>query len=169
MQVFREAFRKRDSKRASDMRDEEGNRVVSGRRTKARRAVSEQNLRRELSEDLASLLNTVNLESSIDLEDYSHVRRSVLNYGINDLSSLSVDEDSADVIGTGLKAALSSFEPRLVQKSLDIQREGRYVSLNELKIRFNIHADMHATPVDVPVNFVAELEVDSAKMKISKL
>ena len=34
---------------------------------------------------------------------------------------------------------------------------------------FAVRAEMHATPMDVPLDFVAELELDSAKMKISKL
>ena len=169
MQVFREAFRKRDSAKAVDLRDENGNRVVSGRRSSPRRMASEQTLRLDLAGDLLSLLNTVNLASSIDLEEFEHVKKSIINYGLHDLSSISIDEVAVNTVGDKLKSALTSFEPRLVAGTVGVTREGNSVDTKDLKVRFAVRAEMHATPMDVPLDFVAELELDSAKMKISKL
>ena len=169
MQVFRDAFRKRDSAKVLDLRDESGNRVVSGRRGSPRRMASEHNLRQDLAGDLISLLNTVNLASAIDLEDFEHVQKSIINYGLHDLSSISIDEVAVNTVGDKLKSALTAFEPRLVAGTVGVTREGNSVNTKDLKVRFAVRAEMHATPVDVPLDFVAELELDSAKMKISKL
>lgn len=169
MQVFRESFRSRDSEKQVDLRDEHGERVVSGRRSSPRRAATESSLRENLSEDLGSLLNTVNLASSINLEGLDHVRKSIINFGLDDLSAITVDEIAVDSIGNRLKSALSSFEPRLVSGTLEVKREGRPSDHRDMKVKFSVRADMHATPVDVPLDFIAELHIDSAKMKISKL
>lgn len=169
MQAFRESFRKRDAAKPMDLRDEVGNRVVAGRRNSQRRMASDQSLRQDLAEDLVSLFNTVNLASSVDLDGLDHVRRSILNYGLDDLSTMTIGSEAVSGVGTGLHDALVAFEPRLVGGSVNVARDTKRSDRHDMKVRFDVKADMHATPVDVPLDFVAELEVDSAKMKISKL
>jgi type VI secretion system protein ImpF len=169
MQAFREAHRSRDAAKPLDLRDDQGNRVLAGRRSSPRRVTNEQSLRRELAEDLAALLNTVNLQSAIDMDDLDHVRKSILNYGLTDLSRISIDEIAVNGLGGTLQNALKSFEPRLIASSVEVKRDSKFINTKDLKVRFNVHADMHATPLDIPVDFVAELEVDSAKMKLTKL
>ena len=39
----------------------------------------------------------------------------------------------------------------------------------ELKIRFLVKADLRARPANVPVEFIAEVELDSGKIKIDRL
>ena len=168
MQAFRTSFRARDSAKIIEQRDEFGDRVVAGRRSSPRRAANEQLLRQDLGEDIATLLNTVSLASAEDLEAFPFVAKSVLNFGLADLSSKSIDSEAFDRIGEELRAALRHFEPRLISESIVIERDTK-VNSTDIKVRFVIHADMHATPIDVPVDFIADLELDSAKMKISRI
>ncbi len=169
MQAFRESFRNRDSAKKLDLRDEAGNRLLPGRRSSPRRQTNEQALRRELAEDLASLLNTVNLESALAIGELKHVRKSIVNYGLTDLSRITIDEDKVNAIGGELHGTLTSFEPRLVAATLDIQREGSDTSARDLQVRFAVRADLHAAPLDIPIDFIAELDVDNAKLKLAKL
>lgn len=168
MQAFRASFRARDSAKIIEQRDEFGDRIVAGRRTSPRRAASEYILREDLGEDLATLLNTVSLASAVDLEAFPNVARSVLNFGLADLSAKSVETDAIDRIGAELRTALANFEPRLIAQSISVERDTSFDS-TELKVRFVIHADMHATPIDVPVDFVADIEIDSAKMRLTRI
>ncbi len=168
MQAFRASFRARDSRKAADERDASGERIIAGRRSSGRRSADEATLRQELNEDLVSLLNTVSLDSSQDLRDYSFVAKSILNFGLADLTRISIDEAAVETIATQLRTALRAHEPRLVASSIEVERD-RSVDPRTLTIRFNIRADMVATPMDVPVNFVADLELESAKMRISRL
>ena len=78
-------------------------------------------------------------------------------------------EDKVEAIGGELYGTLTSFEPRLVASTLDIQREGKDTSAHDLQVRFAVRADMHAAPLDIPIDFVAELDVDNAKLKLTKL
>jgi type VI secretion system protein ImpF len=168
MYAFRESFRERDSRKASDQRDEAGERVLASRRASPRNAVSEANLRIELADDIAALLNTTNLAAASDLSEFDHVATSVLNYGFPDLTAISIDENAAGGIGQQIRAALRAFEPRLVDSSIAVERDNS-LDPASLKIRFNVHAEMFAAPVDVPLEFVADLELDSGKLKISRL
>jgi type VI secretion system protein ImpF len=168
MQAFRAAFRERDSRKESDIRDEAGERVLASRRASPRNAVSEARLRLELADDIAALLNTTNLAAAQDLTELTHVAQSILNYGFPDLTAISIDENAAGNIGEQIRAALRAFEPRLVNSSIAVERDTS-VDAASLKIRFNVHAEMFAAPVDVPLEFVADLELDSGKLKLSRL
>jgi len=168
MHAFRSAFRDHDARKAFDLRDEGGERIIAGRRASPRNIVNQTVLKEELSDDLGALLNTVNMAASEDISRFSYVERSILNYGLLDLTAISIDERSVEDIGTVLKTVLANYEPRLIKKSIQIERD-RTLDEASLKIRFNVHAEMAATPVDVPVEFVADLELDSGKMKISRL
>ena len=168
MHAFREAFRKKDSRQKLDLRDNTGERVIASRRASAGSWVDEGTLRRELAEDLNALLNTINLGSAEDLSEFSYVGRSILNYGLTDITGYSIEENAVEDIGDELRTALTDYEPRLIPPSIEIKRDATFDNSGQ-KIRFTVNADMHSTPVDLPVEFVAELELDSGKMRVSRL
>ncbi len=68
MQAFRAAFHDKDSAKVLDLRTNEEERVIAGRRSSPRNAVNEAVLRQELAEDLGSLLNTINFASVENLD-----------------------------------------------------------------------------------------------------
>ena len=168
MQAFRDSARARDSRKIADERDADGERVIAGRRNMVRRATNEQALRRELSEDLATLLNTVNLGSTLDISNLPYVASSILNFGLADVSALTVDEMAVADVSAELCDILRTYEPRLVPASLEVERVVD-ADTTDMRIRFLIRAEMRASPVDVPIEFVADLEIETAKMQISRL
>lgn len=168
MFAFRTAYEKRDARKKLDLRDEDGERVIAARRASSRAPISETGLRREVVRDLSNLMNTTNLGAAVDLDAAPEVRTSILNYGFPDLAHRTIDEHSITDIGSEIATALSEFEPRLVRDSIRAQRDNR-VDVTELRIRFVVSADLRCQPVNVPVEFVAELEMDSGKIKIDRL
>ena len=168
MLAFRAAFRDHDSGKGLDLKDDAGERIIPGRRASPRNAVSEAALRQELSDDLSALLNSVNMAASEDISQFSYVSKSILNYGLNDLTAISIDESAVEDIGVELKKILSAYEPRLVADSIIVERD-QSVDSALLKLRFNVRAEMYATPVDVPVEFIADFEVGIGKMQITRL
>ena len=168
MHAFRSAFAARDAKKKSERVDESGERVVSGRRSAGRAPITEPQLRREVATDLEALMNTVALESAEDIEEFDHVRKSILNFGLPDLVHRSIDEISVDNIVGELEAVLMAFEPRLDRGSIQASRD-RSVDAHELKVRFVVRADLRCEPVNVPVEFVADVEVDGSNIQISRL
>jgi len=63
---------------------------------------------------------------------------------------------------------LHDFEPRLAPESIKVRRD-ETVSAEELRVRFLVSAELRVEPMDVPMEFVAELELDSGKIKIERL
>jgi type VI secretion system protein ImpF len=168
MYAFRMAHEKRDAKAKVDLRDEAGERVIAPRRITTRSPISESGLRREVMTDLLSLLNTTNLDAAQDLSSAPAVRSSILNYGFPDLSWRTIDENSLSGVAGEIEIALVDFEPRLARNSIQVARDTS-VSAEDLTLRFLVKADLLARPVNVPVEFIAEVELDSGKIKIDRL
>jgi type VI secretion system protein ImpF len=168
MFAFRSAHAARDATKKVELRDEAGERVISGRRSAGRAPITESLLRREVGRDLEALMNTVALESAEDLSDFAHVRKSILNFGLPDLVHRSIDEATVDDIKTELESVLATYEPRLAPDSIHAARD-QSVDSTELKIRFVVQAELRCEPVDVPVEFIADVDLDSNAIQINRL
>ena len=166
LSAFREAFEARD---ATDkpVKVVDGERVIEGRLARQRRS-DELALKRDLSIDLVALLNTINLNSAIPLDGLDYVRDSILNYGLPDVTHLTSDERAVDAVRGQIAQALTTYEPRIISDTISIDKE---VKTNEVdqRVQFTVSCEMFCVPVDVGVNFVAELEVSSGKVNVTRL
>lgn len=164
MLAFRQAFKTRNDRKADAAAGEAV--IVQSRRTVSV-AVSEVELRDNLTADLEALLNTTNLESTLDLGPNDYVRRSIVNFGIYDLVHRTAEETSSFMIEQELRDAIARYEPRILADSLHIVRDASATD-DDLKIRFIVRGDMDCDPAPAPVEFVAHLEVASGKLAVSK-
>jgi len=167
MHVFRAAHEAKDAKRVIDQRNEAGERIIAGRRLRARQVITETMLRREVARDLDALLNTVALDATVDMENAPHVRKSILNYGLPDLAVRTIDETGVDEIPDEIRTAIVNYEPRLAAASLRIERDTT-VDPVELKIRFLVRAELMCHPIHVPVEFIADI-VETGKIIVNRL
>ncbi len=125
-------------------------------------------LRREVAHDLEILLNTVALESTDNLTHYERVRASILNFGFPDIAHRSIDEISVDDLKDEITSVLMTYEPRLERNSIRARRD-KSIGTEELKLRFVVHADLHCEPLNVPIEFIADVDLDSGNIQISRL
>lgn len=167
MHAFRAAFEAHDARERVDLRDQTGERVISARRSRVRGIISETTLRREVARDLDQLLNTIALGSSIDLGPYPEAARSIINFGIPDIVHLSIDDMGVSDIAGDMAEALRIFEPRLAAESIVIKRDDK-ISAAGLAIRYTVRAELLSNPVNIPVEFVADVEMDSGKIRVSR-
>jgi type VI secretion system protein ImpF len=167
MHVFRTAHEAKDAKRFIDQRNEAGERVIAGRRLRARQVITESMLRREVSRDLDALLNTIALDATIDMEDAPHVRKSILNFGLPDITVRTIDENGVNEIPDEIRTAIINYEPRIAADSLRVSRDEELDPI-ELKIRFVIRGDLVCHPVHVPVEFVADI-IEDGKIVVNRL
>ncbi len=167
MRAFRAAHEAGDATSKIDLRTTDGDRIVSGRRLRPRQVITEKVLRHEVARDLDALLNTVALESSVEMDETPFARKSILNFGLPDISNLTIDTTEIKRIPEEIRAAVVNFEPRLAAASLQIERD---LTLDpaELKVRFLVRADLTCYPVQVPVEFVADI-VESGKIVVNRL
>jgi type VI secretion system protein ImpF len=167
MHAFRAAHRERDAAAPVDIRDR-GDRVLASRRAAARAPISENELRKLVNSDLVALFNTTNLNSAEDLSSAPEVRRSILNFGFPDLTWRTIDENDVNSIAREIETALHDFEPRLAPGSVKARRDNS-VTADTLRVRFLVSAELRCHPVNVQTEFVAEVEVDSGKVRIDRL
>ncbi|ACK51293.1 type VI secretion system lysozyme-related protein [Methylocella silvestris BL2] len=167
MHAFRSAFEQKDSRQKQDLRDAAGDRIIAPRRAAVRATISEPNLRREVARDLEALVNAVAFESTEDLSDFDGVRKSILNYGLPDLIHRTIDEAGVNLIEDEIANALRRYEPRLVANTIKVSRDDN-LDKDELKVRFLVRADLICAPVNVPVEFIADVEIDSGDVVVKK-
>lgn len=166
MSAFREAFAARDSGKRI-VHTLGGERVVPGRHSSQRRG-DEAALRRDLATDLAALLNTVELDATVNLDRFEYVRRSILNYGLRDISRLNGEKEQADKIQDDLRTALVRFEPRLNPDTIHIERDEE-AEESDQRVRFRVAVEMFCNPIDVSIDFIAEVDTGSGKLSLSRL
>lgn len=167
MEVFRSAHLAHDARKRDDSRDEAGERIIAGRRSLSRNAISEPELRSAVARDLEALMNSVNLASSIDIAEFPEVGRSILNHGFPDLVHRTIDEGSLTEVGAELQTALKVYEPRLVPGSVAVTQD-KATESGDLKVRFLVRAALRYDSYHVPVEFVAELERDTGKILVAR-
>jgi type VI secretion system protein ImpF len=167
MHAFRAAHEAKDATQKLDLRNSDGDRVIAGRRLRPRQIITEQVLRREVARDLDALLNTVAMESTVEMVEAPYARKSVLNFGLPDISPLTIDSAQVKRIPDEIRAAVVNFEPRLASASLQIERDAT-IDPAELRMRFLVRADLTCYPVQIPVEFVADI-VESGKIVVNRL
>jgi len=113
-------------------------------------------------------MNCVAMESTIDLTDFPAVRKSILNYGFPDIAHRTIDELEGAGLDAEIEAVLKLYEPRLVAASLRVRRD-RNVDRDSLKIRYIVTSDLSCEPLNVPLEFMADIEVTTGKILIQRL
>lgn len=166
-QVFRSAYLENDARRANKGR-EDGELEISLRAKQRREGVSEDVLRAHLEADLSALLNTIELEAAVSLEDSPHIRKSILNYGFRDLSSISPAELNTSGMVDSIRRSLLNHEPRLVPETLQVRILEADGSTGQ-RLSIAVEAELMSDPVDIPIDFDAEVDLGAGKLKMSNL
>lgn len=121
-------------------------------------------LRATVRRELAWLLNTTNLESSVDLTDYPQVRTSVLNYGVSDLAGKSLSSRAILRRAREIRDAVQAFEPRIDPVSLNVELSSKVERENSLT--FLIEADVRSALRAIPIKLRTDVEADSSAVTV---
>lgn len=168
MNVFRQAARERDAAKADAKFTEDGGRVLSNRSIERRHGASQTTLREHLAQDLGNLMGTIHMEAAQSLEGLPFVKKSVLNYGMQDMTRLTTEDFKNNALVRDLRATLLAHEPRLIPETLVIKLRSLKADQQQ-RISFDIRAEMAARPVDVPLEFVAEIDTGAGKVSLGDL
>lgn len=141
--------------------------IISARGSGRGNAVAVRALKADLSTDITALLSSIDLGSTIDLAGLAYVEKSILNYGMSDLSRLSVGSMKAKGLNKELRLALVRHEPRIVPDSLVVHEADDNVS-PEQTIKYSVSGEMICQPKDVPYEFEAECDIAEAKLEVSR-
>lgn len=135
--------------------------------SRERRVLSVRTLRESVLRDLAWLLNSVNLFSVTSDHQLPHLSGSVINYGMPDLSGVSMAGLNLQDIERGIRQAVWDFEPRLIRGTVSVKALKSESESN--KIMFEIQADMWAQPYPERLYLKTELDLDRAAIRLSEV
>ncbi len=128
--------------------------------SRTQRVVTLQRFRDGVLRDLHWLLNTGRFDAAVDLNGWTHVRRSVLNYGMRDMVGVAGDSLDPRAVEREIHEAILQFEPRILRKTLTVKvladKSGEPGS--SLRLNFEIGGQLWANPQ--PESFFARTEID---------
>ncbi|MBM4059762.1 MAG: type VI secretion system baseplate subunit TssE [Planctomycetes bacterium] len=124
-------------------------------------------MRAEVLEHVQALLNT-RLAEPEGLEGFPECRRSLLAYGVPDLSSyFHGSQQDVQKLLAGIERAIRLFEPRLDPQSLKVERV-REAGDTGLQLRLRIHAVLRVHPFRSQVVFDTRIEVDTGAVVVQE-
>jgi type VI secretion system protein ImpF len=129
------------------------------------RVMSLRRLRESVIRDLEWLLNTSCLETSGDLGSYPEVRKSVLNYGIPEISGTSASGKDNSLIERDIRQAIQDFEPRILPETLKVGVSINDTEMSENTITFEIQGELWWQPLPERFYLKAKLDLELGKFK----
>jgi len=135
--------------------------------TRDSRVIDLNRLREIIQRDLSWLLNTQNAGSQIDADRYPMVAASVLNFGLSEVTGEFSTTEKAERIRRAIEQAVTSFEPRIIEGTVDVQLIGD-VEVTGMTIGLDIRADMWAQPLPLELYLRSKVDVTTGEVKMER-
>lgn len=122
-------------------------------------------LKQAVARDMEALLNSRSVDLDDSIDSFPQARNSMIDYGITDLSSLSLlDPGDRAYLRDKIRLTVQRHEPRLghITVSLDAP------SGTERMLRFRVDARLEVLPTRPPVRFDARLQLSSNACQIKE-
>ncbi|MEP3330016.1 type VI secretion system baseplate subunit TssE [Sedimentitalea sp.] len=133
--------------------------------TRESRVIDISRLRDIIQRDLSWLLNTTNTENSFDAAALPHVSRSVVNYGLREVSGEFSTAERAEKIRRSIQRAISIYEPRIIEGTVDVtlnpDGEG-----SDMMVALIIRADMWAQPLPLELYLRSQVDVTTGEISV---
>jgi type VI secretion system protein ImpF len=141
--------------------DEPGVRVES----RERRVMSMRQLRAAVIRDLEWLLNAAARPIGDELHAYPEAGRSVLNYGMPDLTGLAASGVSPTMVERMVQTAIAVYEPRIVASSLSVSAVAADDGVSN-HISFEIAAELCPLPMPEALFVRTELDLETGQCAV---
>lgn len=128
--------------------------------------LSQQQYKDAVIRDLAWLLNSSAMESVIDLEDYPSVRKSVLNYGMPDISGHTSSSIDTWKMEKALKKAIYEFEPRIIPNTLKLDVRSDPDTMSHNSLEFEIEGVVFEQPMPFQIALRSRLDLECGEFDI---
>lgn len=116
--------------------------------------------------DLNWLLNASQYEPHNELQNYPQIERSVLNYGIPDLTGKTVSGVNLHNIERMLQQVIIDFEPRIIKKTLTVKVLMADSMLEHNAVTFEIEGQLWAEPQPLHLHLRTEFELESGDVSV---
>ncbi|MCC7086206.1 MAG: type VI secretion system baseplate subunit TssE [Pirellulales bacterium] len=144
--------------------DNEPNKSIEARDS---RVLSIERLHDCVVRDLSWLLNTENLASLLDLEEYPEVADSTLNYGVPSFSGRFLGSYNERQIADHVRESILRFEPRLLAETVQVHAHLDQHGDSQHLVSFQIEATLWAQPVPLQLLVKAEVDLETGDLNIT--
>ena len=131
------------------------------------RVIDVSRLRDIIQRDLSWLLNTNNIENTLDEEEYPMISRSVLNYGLREVSGEFSTADRAEMIRKSIERAIEVHEPRIIKGSVDVALSADD-DKGQMTVALVIRADMWAQPLPMELYLRSSVDVTTGEVMVER-
>ncbi|MGV6849077.1 MAG: type VI secretion system baseplate subunit TssE [Marinibacterium sp.] len=132
------------------------------------RIIDVSRLRDIVRRDLSWLLNSNNLDTVIDAGAYPQTAKSVLNYGVREVSGDFSTEQRADEIRKSILRAIRLFEPRIDASTLDLSLH-KSERQRGVVVSFDIVADMWAEPLPLELFLRSDIDLTTGQIDLEEV
>jgi type VI secretion system protein ImpF len=134
----------------------------------AQQSMSQKEFKDAVIRDLGWLLNSVSLDVCVDLEAYPEVARSVLNFGMPDISGHTTSTIDVRSVENSLKRAIHQFEPRIIRNSLRVKVHSNPSDMSHNSLVFEIQGAVFGQPSPFQIVLRSELNLECGEFSVTE-
>jgi type VI secretion system protein ImpF len=138
----------------------------SKQESRERRVLSLPRLREAVLRDLAWLFNTTNLAVAEDLSNYPNVARSVLNFGMPELTGTTVAGLDRAALERQVRECICNFEPRLRRQTLELRVTHAPHESHHRALEFEIIGELLAKPIPLQLFLKTEIDLENGTAEV---
>jgi type VI secretion system protein ImpF len=134
----------------------------------SKQSMSQKQFKEAVIRDLGWLLNSVALEVCLDLTKYPEVQRSVLNFGLPDMSGHTASNVNNHDMEAGIRIAIQLFEPRIIRNSLKVSVHSNADDMSHNALIFDIAGSVFGQPSPFQVVLKSELDLENGEFRLKE-
>ena len=134
----------------------------------SQQSMSQSQFKAAVIRDLGWLLNSVALNVCVDLEKFPEVQRSVLNYGLPDMSGHTSSTVDILSVEKSIRVAIQEFEPRIIRSSLKVKVHSNPDEMSHNSMIFEIAGEVFGQPSPFQVVLKSELDLECGEFKLAE-
>ena len=134
----------------------------------SQQSMSQKQFKDAVIRDLGWLLNSVALDVCIDLEKYPEVRRSVLNYGLPNMSGHTSSNVNIGALESSIRTTIQQFEPRIIRNSLKVRIHSNADEMSHNALVFEIAGAVFGQPSPFHVVLKSELDLECGEVQLKE-
>lgn len=134
----------------------------------AQQSMSQKEFKDAVIRDLGWLLNSVSLDVCVDLEAYPEVARSVVNFGLPDISGHTTSTIDVRAVENSVKRAIRQFEPRIIRNSLRVKVHSNPSDMSHNSLVFEIQGAVFGQPSPFQIVLRSELNLECGEFSVTE-
>lgn len=141
---------------------------AESKESSSHQSMSQTQFKEAVIRDLGWLLNSVALDVCQNLEKYPEVQRSVINFGLPDMSGHTSSNVDARTMETAIRKAIQLFEPRIIRNSLKVKVHSNPDTMSHNSLVFEIAGSVFGQPSPFQVVLKSELDLECGEFQLNE-